>query len=61
MKSLISKKENNDLGNELKNSFPFVETIDQKKAIKDVFFDSSSHRKLLQQPSIVDASTVSEM
>ena len=53
--SLYSKKDNkrsfkyiknNDLGNELKNSFPFVETIDQKKAIKDVFFDMNSTKPM---------------
>jgi transcription-repair coupling factor (superfamily II helicase) len=53
--SLYSKKENlrsfkyiknNDLNNELKNSFPFLETKDQKKAIEDVFFDMNSTKPM---------------
>tara|TARA_B100001250_G_scaffold413944_1_gene449892 strand:- start:3131 stop:6223 length:3093 start_codon:yes stop_codon:yes gene_type:complete len=53
--SLYSKKENNrpfkyiknnDLNGELKNSFPFLETQDQKRAIEDVFFDMNNTKSM---------------
>ena len=53
--SLYSKKErsrsfkyikNNDLNDELKESFPFLETLDQKKAIEDVFNDMNNTKPM---------------
>ena len=53
--SLYSKKENkrsfkyiknNDLNGELKSSFPFLETQDQKKAIEDVFSDMNTTKPM---------------
>ena len=53
--SIYSKKENkrhfkyiknNDLNGEIKNSFPFLETQDQKKAFEDVFADMNTEKPM---------------